>query len=234
MNELQETIYLPPTPLNPHGQPVNGALNFRRRVARDVSEVLGLTKGILSDGLIHDDEAKYLHAWGLEHPDAVRQWPVNLVFSRLTQIFADGVIDDTEREDLHELMASLIGGATSILLGYEGATTLPLDQPAPLICWGPGEVYVFTGKFAFGTRAHCEHEVYTRGGICEDNVTRRTTFLVLGTFASEDWRQTSYGRKIERAVELRDAGFAIRIVGEDHWANSLALTPRDPAPEQPF
>jgi hypothetical protein len=220
-------------PLDAHGQPVSATINRKRRIERDVSEMLGLAKGILSDGVIHDEEARYLRDWGKNHPDALDQWPANLIFTRLSQIFADGQIDESERQELRELLESLIGGAASILLGYEGATALPLDKPAPLICWGPNEIYVFTGKFAFGTRAHCEREVHRRGSFCEQNVTRRTSFLVIGTFGSEDWRQSPYGRKIERAVELRDSGFALRIVGEDHWADALKGEDLGPA-EPPF
>ncbi|HVL67169.1 MAG TPA: BRCT domain-containing protein [Vicinamibacterales bacterium] len=207
-------------PLDEHGQPLSGFLNRKRRIERDVSELLGLAKGFLCDGVVTDEEASFLRAWGTNHPDALSQWPVSLIFSRLRQFFADGRIDDEERRELHELLGSLVGGTSSLLLGYEGATTLPLDQPPPLICYGPDEVFVFTGKFAFGTRAHCERVVKERGSRCEPNVTRRTTFLVLGTFGSEDWVHTSYGRKIERAVELRASGFPVRIVGEDHWTGA--------------
>jgi len=95
-----------------------------------------------------------------------------------------------------------MGGTASLVLGYEGASTLPLDTPPPLICWGPDEVYVFTGRFAYDTRKDCEREVTERGGTCEPNITRRTSFLVIGTFGSRDWVQSSYGRKIQRAAEL--------------------------------
>jgi NAD-dependent DNA ligase len=121
------------------------------------------------------------------------------------------------------LLSALVGGTASLLLGYEAATTLPLDDPTPAICWDDA-VYVFTGRFAYGTRAHCEREVMQRGGSCEPNITRRTSFVVIGTFGSRDWKHSSYGRKIQQAVKLRESGVTIRIVGEDHWANALALT----------
>jgi hypothetical protein len=41
--------------------------------------------------------------------------------------------------------------------------------------------------------------------------------LVIGTFASRDWANTNYGRKIERAVELRQSGSGISIISEEHW-----------------
>ena len=209
--------------LDPHGQPFNVAFNRARRTERDLSEMLGLVKGMLVDGVVTDDEARYLQAWGANRPDALTCWPLNVLFARLQRYFADGRIDGDERRELQELLAALVGGTASLILGYDGATTLPLDAPPPLVCWGPDEVYVFTGRFAYGRRADCEREVKERGSECETNVTRRTSFLVIGTFGSEDWAHSSYGRKIQRAVELRHSGFAIRIIGEDHWAKSLAV-----------
>lgn len=203
-----------------HGQP-NPAVNWRMRAERDVSELLGMAKGMLADGVVNDQEAQYLFRWASEHREAATKWPVSLIFSRLSHMFTDGRIDDEERTELRELLSSLVGGTESILLGFDAASKLPLDEPPPLICWHE-EVYVFTGRFAFGTRSHCHTEVLARGGRCDENVTRATTFLILGTFGSTDWRHTSYGRKIERAVELRASGFPLRIVGEDHWAKAIA------------
>lgn len=203
-----------------HGQPRATAINAKRRAERDLTELLGIAKGLIADGTIVDEEATYLRDWGSNHPDALAQWPASLIFSRLQQMFADGVIDDAERVELRDILTQLSGGQIAITHGYEGASELPLDTPPPLISW-QGEVYVFTGKFAYGTRTHCTIEVMNRGGEVEDAVTRRTTFLVLGTFGSRDWKNTSYGRKIEKAVDLRAAGLPLRIVAEDHWANAL-------------
>jgi hypothetical protein len=210
--------------VDPHGQPYNVQFNAAYRTERDLSELLGLAKGMLADGVVNDQEATYLFEWGTNHPDALNKWPVNLIFTRLRQFFHDGRIDEHERAELQELLAALVGGTASLLLGYDGATTLPLDTPPPLMAYGPDEVYVFTGRFAYGPRHICEKEVTDRRGTCEDNITRRTSFLVIGTFGSRDWRHSAFGRKIVRAVELRDSGFALRIVGEDHWAATLSLS----------
>ena len=81
--------------------------------------------------------------------------------------------------------------------------------------------YAFTGKFAFGTRAECQREVLKRGASCDHNITQRTTYVVIGTFGSRDWIHTSFGRKIEKAVEYQANGFPLAIVAEDHWAASI-------------
>lgn len=191
------------------------------RADRDLSEMLGLAKGLIADGVITDEEVRYFRDWGANHPDALTQWPLSLIFTRVQQFYEDGTINEAERIELHNILAGVVGGTAPIVLGYEGATTLPLDNPPPPIRWY-GEVYVFTGKFAYGPREICEREVIDRQGSVAQRVTRRTTFLVIGTFGSKDWAHSTFGRKIQEAVSLRDSGLPLKIVGEDHWAMALA------------
>jgi hypothetical protein len=54
---------------------VSRLVNRKRRVERDLSELLGLAKGMLADGVVNDKEADYLVKWGLNHPDGLDQWP---------------------------------------------------------------------------------------------------------------------------------------------------------------
>ena len=205
---------------DPHGQPFNIRFNRARRAERDISELLGLMKGVLADGEVTEMEAGLLRDWACSHADAVEQWPVNRLKDRLDRIFADGGVDVAERRDLAELLEAIVGGRAGIIVGEDAATDLPLDRPAPQLLW-TRSVFVFTGKFAFGPRLACERHVTSLGAVTERAVTKRTQYLVIGTFGSRDWVHTSFGRKIEKAVEYRDAGVSLAIVGEDHWAASL-------------
>jgi NAD-dependent DNA ligase len=208
------------TELDPHGQPRNLRFNRARRAERDICELLGLARGLLADGVVTADEADLLHQWVSRHPDALDHFAVRAVHKRLAAHLKDGIIDEEERADLKALLDSLVGGELSAVCDADAATSVPLDQPPPIIKW-TGQVYVFTGKFAWGTRRDCEREVESRGGSCESNITKRTGFLVIGTFASRDWVHTTFGRKIEKAVSYRDGGALLRIVAEDHWATAL-------------
>lgn len=202
------------------GQPVNRAFNSERRLERDISEMLGLAKGILADGNVDEDEVLLIRQWLVAHPDAVDSWPGNVLSERLEHIFADGHVSKDERLDLQELLADLVGGKVGIIGSANAATKLPLDKPAPEISFR-NRVFVLTGKFAFGPRKVCQQFTVSAGGICEDGVTRRTHYLIIGTFGSLDWIQTSHGRKIEKALRLRADSQKIHIIGEDHWAASL-------------
>jgi hypothetical protein len=206
--------------LDPDGQPVNPYLNQTRRIDRDVSELLGLAKGVLADGTVTEAEALLLRDWTSAHRDAALCWPIRPLIERMNSIFADGRVDEAERLALSDLLTSLVGGKAGVIVGQTATTKLPLDQPPPAIAW-PGNVFVFTGAFAFGTRTDCERQVTTLGGAVASSITKRTKFVVIGTFGSRDWIQTSFGRKIAKAVEYRDSGVSLAIVGEDHWASSL-------------
>lgn len=206
--------------LDSDDQPFNVRFNRARRAERDLSEMLGLAKGVLADGVVMEEEAKLLNNWVKQHPDATEQWPVNILKARLEEIFADGVVDEIERQDLAELLESMVGGNAGIIAGKDAAAELPVDRPQPTISWS-GAIFVFTGKFAFGPRSACEREAAKLGGVCEGRVSRRTNYLVIGTFGSRDWVHTPFGRKIEKAVEYRAKGIPLAIISEDHWADAL-------------
>jgi hypothetical protein len=45
--------------------------------------------------------------------------------------------------------------------------------------------------------------------------------LVVGLYATESWKHSSFGTKIIKAVDMREAGAPIAIVSEAHWATHL-------------
>ena len=49
----------------------------------------------------------------------------------------------------------------------------------------------------------------------------RPGLLVVGSVGNEQWRHSTYGNKIMKAVELRDAVAPIAIVGESLWQRML-------------
>lgn len=209
--------------LDPHGQPYNIRFNRARRAERDLSEFLGLAKGLLGDGVISETEATLVANWVTTHPAAAEQWPINHLVRRLTTIFSDGIVDDEERVELADILASIVGGTAGVILGEDASTELPLDVPPPEFRW-PGSNFVFTGKFAFGTRADCQRRVAARGSTFAPSVTKDTDYLVIGTFGSRDWVHTSFGRKIQKAVEYRASGIPLSIVAEEHWVSCVEDT----------
>ncbi|HPN82790.1 MAG TPA: NAD-dependent DNA ligase, partial [Spirochaetota bacterium] len=57
-----------------------------------------------------------------------------------------------------------------------------------------------------------------RRGQVQDRVTEETDYLVVGSGGSPYWAFSCYGRKVERAMNLRRDGHPVSIVHEsDFW-----------------
>ena len=208
------------TDLDPHGQPLNTSFNAARRADRAIHEMLGAVKGVIVDGEVTEGEAQFLAHWINANPEAVQSWPGRALADRLKKIFADGRVDPEEREDLLFFLQQLAGEDHLQHGDVNVATSLPLDQPAPSLTF-LGREYVFTGRFVWGTRAACESAVIDRGGRCGSSITKRTNVLVIGELGSRDWAHTSFGRKIQKAVDYRDSGVPLVIVSEPSWVQHL-------------
>ena len=207
--------------LDDHGQPYEDRFNRARRAERQISELLGICKGFLADGELSNAEIAMLDRWTERHPDGGGDWIVKQVSRRVRAALEDGFVSDEERAELTELLHSFVGGTAELILGEDPRSTgLPLDHPPPILQW-ESSVYVFTGKFAFGTRKDCERVSQSLGALIESSVTQRTNYLVIGTFGSRDWVHTNYGRKIQKAANYREKGIPLAIVCEDYWRKDL-------------
>lgn len=204
-----------------HGQPLEKGFHARRVAGRTMDEMLGICKGIISDGVVVPKEAEFLKGWLANNPEVASVWPAKVLGERLSRIYADGQVDDEELEDLRELLAKATGETSEGQTGERKSTQLPLDDPAPEVAF-TGTLFCFTGKFAFGTRKACESAVIDRGGECQKQPSHQTSYLVIGTLGSRDWIHTSHGRKIEAANQFKADGVAeTAIIDEEHWSKNL-------------
>jgi NAD-dependent DNA ligase len=193
-------------------------LSSDRLQSRQIDELIGIARGLIADGAINDAEVLFLEKWLAANLAISHQPLIATLYQRVQEILADGVVDVDERSELFATLRSF--SASEFELGEAlPATTLPFTIPEPALDFR-GRLYCFTGTFHFGQRKHCEAEVIARGGLC-GAVTRQTNFLVVGAYATESWKHSSFGNKILKAVELRDAGLPIAIVSETHWVSYL-------------
>lgn len=185
-------------PKDENGQPP-ARLNRTRRIARDASELTGFLSGILADGKLTDEEIHALARILLSDREQNYSWIWQTLVNRLAAALEDGRIDEDERADLKSTIEEILGSDDETL-GCKNTTRVPLTKPEPEVIFD-GNVFVFTGAMAWGSRKKGHQEVCARGGRCAENITLQTNYLVLGTTASRDWLNPQWGRKIETAVE---------------------------------
>lgn len=175
------------------------------------AELLGMGRGLIADGKVDQDEAEALLAF-LEAQADVPQEPLALELrEQVRGMLKDGVLDEEESARLYDTLSKLVGGEQALGECLR-ATTLPLDDPVPEVAF-EGRKFCLTGNFS-GDRKDCGARIEARGGIIQIAVSGKTDYLVIGEYASPAWKQSSYGGKIEKAVELKAAGKGVKIISE--------------------
>lgn len=207
--------------LDKNGQPVNARFNARLRKDREVDELVGLCKGVIADGMINQQEAEFLLQWLELNREAQDAWPANVLFPRIRSMLQDRKLDDNEEKELLGILIGITGGNAGKLNVHSLSGDLPLDVPAPPVIVRECS-FCFTGRFLLGSRSQCQEMVLQRGGLVADTITKELNFLVLGIVGSRDWAHSTFGRKIEKAVEYRTKTQRLAIISEEHFANSLS------------
>lgn len=202
-------------------QLVTRAVRAKDVCDRKADELIGICRGIMADGTVNQKEAEFIIKWLDDNCDLTNSFPFSIVYSRISEMLSDGYLSNDEKEDLFDLMQKLTGGE---IIGEDTesmSSTLPLCVPAPKIVFD-GSSFVFTGVFTTGARKVLEELVKEIGGLIHDTIRKDTDYLVIGDIGSKDWAHSSYGRKIEKAIEYRDIkDTGISIVCESHWAKFL-------------
>lgn len=194
--------------------------NAQRVQDRLIDELIGICRGIIADGIIDESEAIFLGQWIENHREVAEKWPANLVYARVTEMLRDGVLSSDEQAELLETLRNLTGEGSPLQPEHQ-PTSLPLSEPIPEIEF-QNKSFCFTGKFVFGSTVDCADTIQEVGGVVDENPTQETDYLVIGEFCSPDWVHTTFGRSIERAVELQEQGHGIHIVSERQWVDALA------------
>jgi len=204
---------------NPEDVPYYHRFNMERLSDQAIDELIGVCKGCIVDQNLANEEITFLEQWILQHSEFKELYPINILYQRIREVLVDDIIDEKERGQLFSILAEMTGFSPD-----EGkakaSSSLPLDRPFPEIVISDNS-FCFTGVFAFGTRERCEAETVIRQGLISKNITQGTAYLVIGAMSSMDWIHSSYGRKIEKAMALKQKQKKPWIVSEEHWTQNL-------------
>jgi NAD-dependent DNA ligase len=205
-----------------------------------MDELIGLCRGLLADGALVWGEVRFLYDW-LCRNDPVRHTPFGqTVFELLERAIHSEELSANDEESLVIWLHELIGGTPVSGNDASYSTRLPLDNPPPDVEFAE-RAFCFTGKFSYGSRLDCQDSTAQLGGIIHENPTRQTHFLVIGQIGSRDWAHSTHGRKIEKALGLKENGLPLAIIDERHWEGALqsrrqyegVTTPAQPSPKPP-
>jgi len=200
-------------------------LNRTRIKDRSETEFIGLCKGIISSGDITTANAEFMLSWLTANPIISENWMGEELYKTLINYLSDGIIDASEEENLIILLTKITGSPSVNLNGENATTTLPLCPNPPSNIIIDGHDFVITGNFKHSTRKGVTDYIEQRGGSIKKTPSGNTDYLILGETGSAAWVQSNSGRKIQRAVEVRQAGNKIRIISEEHFFKTTQANP---------
>lgn len=194
-------------------------------VTQDMQRFHGILTGIISDGVITDAEIDELKSWIFKNTHLKSLWPYDELESILISITKDGIIDNEEREALLRFLYefSSVDDDLSItepfFLNKESLITgvCAIDPIIEI----ESKTFVFTGESKVKSRKEFHEEVMKLGGNFKKNVSSKVDYLVIGSAGNPCWAYSCYGRKVEKAVQLRKKGVQLSIVHEIDFLDSI-------------
>lgn len=201
------------------------AAEYFNRATADMQRLHSLVAGIGSDGQISVEEIRGLSAWLQENDHLKTCWPYDEIESLVTSVLADGKIDPKE----HALLMAFFGEFVAILDNktvvnpkvIEGTALVGLCAVCPEIRFSDA-VFCLTGASHKYSRRAFEALIAELGGIATNSVSKKVHYLIVGADGNPCWAYACYGRKVERAVELRREGHPIVLVHENDFHDAVA------------
>jgi len=209
--------YVTTDELNDLNQLIVDIIQYRQQehvsIESRINELLGLLSGIAADGVLKQEEIVKLCDWLEINAEVCNEWPANLLASRINAVLKDGLITPEENTYLLETIKDMSGHRFEETALAHGMSTEFFEDAVDSFSH-EGQCICFSGRFITGTRKVVETTAQKLGAAVKSNVTTDVTALVIGTLASRDWRFSSHGRKIEKAMKLKEKGVPVVIITE--------------------
>lgn len=182
--------------------------------------LMGLLSGYAADARLPESEVQHLSQWIEDWGHLKGLWPYDECETIVTWMLANKRIPQEAAAILELSRCVPVGGAA------------PTDMPALTIAGicaiqpdivFPDNQFVFTGNSQKCDRAEMEQRVFDRKGQAHPRVTKDIDYLVVCDEGSPHWAFSCYGRKVEKAFELRRAGHKVVIVHESDFWDALVV-----------
>lgn len=196
-------------------------------ITSDIQRLQGILHGILSDNVITESEIKGLQNWLDENDHLASVYPYDEINSLVTAVLADGKLTEDEKNLLKLYFSEFIDLKSSFNINTDEISKLKQNININGICAMcpeitiPNKAFCFTGISSKATRSAIKDTIESLGGVFNKSVTKQTDYLVVGNNGNPCWAFACYGRKVEKAINLRKAGHKILIVHENDFWDAL-------------
>ena len=195
------------------------------KTTSDLQRLHAIVGGIVSDGNISEEELRGLSRWLQDHEHLKTCWPYDEIDSLITAVLADKKIEKDEHDFLRgffsEFVAVLDGRTIVSPSITENGSIAGLCAVCPEIEFKNSR-FCFTGASTRYTRSQLKETVSRLGGEVLSSLSAKVDYLIIGADGNPCWTYACYGRKVEKAVELRKSGVRLLIVHENDFHDAVA------------
>ncbi len=165
----------------------------------------GIINGISCDEKIVLEEMQSLKIW-LEKNDYLSGvYPYDKVTIIVNRVLEDGIITESEKQELAETFKELMNPTSNNNGGLE------LKD----------KTFCLSGEFKNGSKSEIKEKLEKQGATEKSGVSSKVDYLFVGGLGSDAWKYGNVGGKIAKAQELQEQGNQIKIVSEEDLFNEI-------------
>lgn len=180
--------------------PSNGMKIIYSEDTKSLQSMKKIIESIMSDQKIEDDEIYSLNNWLNDNTQLIGNYPFDKINGIVKSVLKDGNISG---EEFNELMSAFKQILNPV---QENKCIVDIEFS--------GKTFCLTGTFNSGSKGDIETKIKNKGGICVKGVNSKLNYLIVGGAGSDAWKFGNYGGKVQKAMELKEKGNGINILGE--------------------
>ncbi|WP_017495960.1 BRCT domain-containing protein [Flavobacterium sp. WG21] len=198
---------------------------YYNAVTTDLQILQGICHGILVDGIITDKEIYDLQKWLDENEHLNTYYPYDEIRSLVLSVLSDNKINEEEKVVLMAFFKQFVQIQDDEVSQKIQDTTIDVNifglcTSEPEVIF-EGKTFCITGVLQRGNRENLHRDIIKFGGIPTDSITKKTDYLIVGDNGNPAWAFSCYGRKVEKAINLRKEGHTIMLIHEFDFSDLI-------------
>lgn len=189
-------------------------------ITSSTQQLGGFLAGISADQTINVKELTALGNWSSENASLFKTWPFDTLLPAIERIQAERHLSVNDHSELLRFCQAI----TSIKPAEREKVNIPVklpEQQAPILI--QESTFCFTGESSRYSRKELAQIVEMYGGIAADSVTAKLHYLVICDVRNPAWAFEMYGRKVEKAMNMKKKGAGPEVVFEEDLFAALKV-----------
>lgn len=198
-----------------------------------VRRLHGVLHGLIIDNILSDEEIYSLHDWFEDYHMFRSVWPFNDLYVIVSGILRDNIIDEDERAFLKHICSEFAEKPIDKAILHDefyediGRSGSKIFQPIQYIAEKDpeidfkGKTFCFTGPAKTAKRDVLAEIVREMGGGFINRIVDHLDYLIIGSYSSPAWVYSTYGRKIEKAIDMQKKNMHVKIIMEDDFISQV-------------